>query len=322
MKLLLCILSVFLLGCQAPEKADKEKANKDIGTIFDEYSWRLINDHRQNGYIVSRYVDGSPEHLGEGLLWSGIAMDALPCVKAAVFAKDLFYNIRKNNGQLERIDPIAGPTWDYGQRGGNFDSETGYYFGWISLLTKCPELSTELKETWEIREDYLEENDRALWPAPEGDSPVKMMPEFTFTRDAISHEFGLRGRPHDDRLRLLEIQLLAWATAVYANKSPCYRVNLSLLHIMGLEKLGYEFSDTFKASYCEMEFGMDIPTLSHWCGNPVPLGRFISEFVPNSWEFRYQRCGKWEVPDGKPNLKTPALDLLWGMKIYYNLDQI
>src|SRR5688500_14090048 len=52
-------------------------------TAYDEraraLSERLMEELQEGGYVVSRWSDGSPEHVGDSLIWSGLAMAVLPC---------------------------------------------------------------------------------------------------------------------------------------------------------------------------------------------------------------------------------------------------
>ncbi len=63
--------------------------------------------------------------------------------------------------------------------------------------------------------------------------------------------------------------------------------------------------------------GVDIPLIDHKCGRGDLKG-WIDAFKFNEWEYRHQRSGKWEQPDGDGD-ETPGLDLITAIRAAYDI---
>ncbi len=110
-------------------------------------------------------------------------------------------------------------------------------------------------------------------------------------------------------------QVVAWAAAVNASHAAAFRINLGLLIIETLEDAGYAIPGLYRDGFCQATRGVDIPTVDHWCGRGG-LPEFVRDFKYNEWEYRHQRSGSWESPDGG-GIETPALDFLVGVDRLY-----
>jgi len=92
-----------------------------------------------------------------------------------------------------------------------------------------------------------------------------------------------------------------------------------LVSVKCLTGISSEISDGGRASFCGAAKAADMPTVDHWCSHK-DIGEYIDSFEYNQWEYRHQRSGAWETPDGKEGLETPGLDLLVALVAKYNLD--
>jgi hypothetical protein len=149
-------------------------------------------------------------------------------------------------------------------------------------------------------------------------SDAKLPKEFTYVRDLLASRLGAAGRPSDDRLRALEVQIAGWATAVKTSRSACFRINLGYQALKTIHELGGPISAPGKDAFCDATAGTDLPTVDHYCGRQ-DLGAYVNAFHWDEWEFRHQRCPGWESADGKPGLATPGLDLAEALKEKYAL---
>lgn len=299
MKILLIFL--VLIGCthQKPDPSEPGE-NFDPKPLYDYYVDRL-DDFQEDGWIVSRKEDGSPEHQGDSLLWTGLAIGSLPCDEASDYAERMQDMIKENGGALVRFQPLG--EYENG-REISFDGATGLYYGILSHLLACNSVG-DWDLVWPIHTDYLSRNYGYLHP----NVRVAVEPEFTVLPDMISHLLGRRGRPDSDRIRALEAEATAWVYAVKVAKEPCFRIHLSWLYMKALEKTK-ELSARGKHLWCVASEGTDIPLVDHWCGR-YPISDW--KFTENEWEYRHQRCGGWETPDGD-GIKTPGLDLIISYK--------
>jgi hypothetical protein len=294
MRLLLLLSFSLCISCQPTEDIEEPVAPDDFDgqASYDAAVSRLMAFER-DGWIVS-LKDGQPEHQGDSLLWTGIALGVLPCDKAEIFADALRSMLVDNSGYLVRYMPL--PEEYMGGREVSFDGATGFYYGLAANLVRCGSA-----DSWR---DYWSLHNRRL-PILHPNTPgVDVVPEFTVLQDYISHLLGQRGKPHKDRVRILEKEIELWARAVVLQRASCYRIHLGWLYLRSMESLNV-LSAKGKYKFCDATDGVGIPLIDHWCGRS-----HIAEwnYVENDWEYRHQRCGAWETPDGKPGLETPGLD--------------
>lgn len=266
---------------------------------------RFLDD----GQVVSRVGD-APEHVGDSLIWTGVAIGALPCDAAAPLVARLTERLEANGGLLVRYEPL--PEDKVGGGEITMDGETGLYFGLGRYVTRCG-VPDRLAAAWRLRQDAQAAAGGRLHP-----NVTSIMPDqFTFTRDAVSYALGIRGEPSVDRLYVLEQEIAAWMVATVRERAACYRLNLGYLHIAAVEAMGYRVSDVGRLTLCAATGSAGIATWDHWCGRGG-LSEFVEAFEWNRFEFKHQRCA-YEEPDGREGLETPALDLILALSILHAL---
>lgn len=304
------LLLVIACASTGGERSNEKKSpSADIQAAYIEAVNRLTPLFVQNGWIVSRYEDGAPEHQGDSLIWTGLAMAALPCSIGDQFENRMIEMINDNDGALVRFEPLG----EYANgREVTLDGATGLYYGVFQRLRNCKS-HEKWKAVWKKHVEYLEANDWVLHP----NVTSTVIPEFNSIRDYISHELGL-GEPVDGyRYRTLEAMALGWTTATIESRSPCFRVHLSWLYLSFLEDSG-NLLHSAHWGFCNATVEANVPLYDHWCGRR-DIDKWVAEFVYDQWEMRNQRCHApdWETPDGRPNLMTPAIDLLFNISFAY-----
>jgi hypothetical protein len=256
-KYLLLFLLISGCGLFQRDESDKEESTPDVRTDYQFVKDRLNEKFLSNGFVVSRQ-DGNPEHQGEAILWTGVAVSSMSCDDGQALADRLMQILIDHNGGLVRYEPLG--EYENG-REITFDGAIGFYHAVAYRVSNC---SDDWRDAWQIHLDYLDANDGKL--NANAREFNKLTGEFPLIRDAISHRLGLRARPHKDRVALLETQITAWAAGVVAKKAPAYPLNLSLLTLQGLEYLGYQVHGV---SFCSVSKPAKIPDL--------PMGVPISE---------------------------------------------
>ncbi|HYF59230.1 MAG TPA: hypothetical protein VEA81_09755 [Burkholderiaceae bacterium] len=273
---------------------------------------RLVAGHLDDGQVVSRNADGAAAHRGEALIWTWTLIGTLGCEDGAPLLARALERLRSNSGALYRYEPL--PDEYVGGNEVSLDGEIGYWYGVARRLARCPADRELLAEAWQLRQAAVDGAGGRLHP----NVAQSAYAELSAVRDQVAYALGLRGEPAADRLEVLGGQLAAWAGAVAAAKAPCYRWNLAWLLVRTLEAAGRSLPGGGRNAFCAVTAGGDVPTVDHWCGRPG-LAEFLAGYVANSWEYRFQRCGAWEAPDGA-GLATPGLDELVALRELYVLD--
>lgn len=309
MKVFLALVLCVFYGCgKADEKPEPETPTDPIVELRTATVNRLVQNHIENFAVVSRHPDGLPEHEGEGLIWAGVALQSLTCEEGFFLELAVRDMITRHGGALVRFEPLG----EYaGGREITADGAIGLYAGVAARIKKCPETIAFWSETMRLHKDFLDSHRGALHP----NVVAKVPAEFTFSRDLLFHKLGLAGSPDSDRAHVLESQLVVWAWGVKQTKSACFRLNLSLLAVDTIESLDGSLSQNFRNLWCAATDGTDVPLIDHWCGRKS-ITEYVATFKQNEWEYRHQRCGAWETPDGD-GLTTPSLDLLRALSVGY-----
>jgi hypothetical protein len=300
------VLTLFLaLSACSKEPAERttSQPSDDAQSSFVAAEDRLVSRFLEDGWVVSRHADGSPEHQGDSLLFTGIALGTLDCAHKHDVEWALAKMLEDLGGGLYRHPSLSQKV--------SLDGALGLYFG-LATGKKCPDSMVEWGHHLLLHRNYLHAHSMKL---NEQDS-AQLVPEFDYVLDLLASSLGVADQPDDAQARSLETEVSAWALGVKARKAACYRVHLGWLTLRSLEALG-KLSQRGRADFCGVTDGMDLPVIDHWCGRGDLQG-WIAGFQENQWEFRHQRCGGWEKPDGQ-GLETPGLDLLVAMKAAYNL---
>ncbi len=297
-----------LLACsRAPAKAPEVvSVPEEIRQRYEEATDRLVDEFLDYDRVVSRRDDGSAEHIGDSLIWSGIALYALPCEKGAAIERQLISEIESLNGGVMRHP--AQPD------SASLDGALGLYYGVADRVYRCP----GSRELWApvIRKhlEFVNDNDRRLNPKSGG----KLEPYFEYVLHLLAHRLGVRGKPVDGIRNVLALEVAEWARVVVMSKSACFRVHLGLLTLLTLDRLGEGAPGHIKKIYCRATAPADSPAVDQYCGRK-DIKQWIEAYQPDQWEYRHQRCAAWESPDGRVGLRTPGLDYLVALRMGYGL---
>ena len=297
-------LAFCLFACSSQAKPDREPAQAPLEQLYADAVTRLFEHFYDHGYIVSRSADGAAQHVGEGLLWSGVALGNLPCDRAKQVMADLSTVMTTRNGEIRRYEPLP---QEYAGRELNFDGETGLVYGFARFLQRCPNDTGGLSDAWRLHWEAIRRNDGQLYPG----TGERMPGLFAFTTNALSVRLGLIPAVDVREQDTMEQAAASWATAVKLQRAACYRVNLAFMHIQAAEALGYPLSDLGRSMWCSATKGMGIATVDFYCGQSEIL-TWINAFEFNRFEYAHQRCSAWEMADGN-GLETPGLDLITAM---------
>lgn len=304
----LYIILHLLASCSHSNGSDPKEPTEEIKTTYNMTVDRFLLNHLENGWVVSRYKNGEVEHEGDSLLWSGIALASLPCSKADPVENALIAMLDKNNGGLTRYEPL--PDEYKNGREISFDGAVGFYFGVLSRIANCDSSKIRWVTSFKKHLDFLRDNDWHLNSA----SSEAYVPGFTALRDMVTFKLGLGDKPSDQALRALESLANVWSSGVIESRSPCFRVHLSLLHLLGLELSG-DLLGSSKDTFCYATEEVGIPFIDYWCGR-ITSDQVYNKFQFNKYEYQYQRCN-YESEDVAPDLETPALDLLFALSYMY-----
>lgn len=287
------------------EQFKATKTSEDLTSLrskFIEVACRLHNDFLNRGWVISRQ-DGKPEHMGDSLLWTGIAMGVGGNVVGHACMDALRKCLVDYRGALFRYLPYELPD-EYTKREISFDGEAGFIFGMAARISKYPDDVPVLTEMWRMRRNFIESRGGELFPKTNAFIPLP----FEYAVDLISWKLGLGKRPPKAGKRLLEESVWMWSAVTNASRKSAYRVHLAFLMIMVCELLGDPVSDKCRDLMRLATTGMDIPLIDWWVGRR-DAKTWLETFKYDEWEYRHQRGG-YEGADGRPGLRTPGLDFL------------
>lgn len=311
MKNILLYLLPIVFSCSSPKPDERESPDALIRGKYIEALTRLKTNHLENGWVVSRTISGEVGHQGEGLLWSGLLLKAAPCGEVSDTSIMLRDMVLSNKGGLIRYSPLG----EYSEKDGNgfdrsitLDGVLGLYAGIAKEIMTC---GVHARGDWYeptlAHLNYVTQHSGKL----NENSKAELIREFTYILDLLAYRLSIRGEPSPDRLRMLEAQITSWATATMASKSPAFRIHLGFVALETVEQLGKKVN---WGPFCLVTKGVDIPLIDAKCGRGDLKG-WIDAFKYNEFEYRFQRSGNWETPDGDG--ETPGLDLLTAIKSAY-----
>jgi hypothetical protein len=285
---------LFLAAC-THETPKKDAPTVSALTTYWTATSRLLG-MLDRGFVVSRWEDGTAEHKGDALIWSGVTLGTLPCERVPEIADALVKMVDDKAGGMYRHPDLPDQV--------SLDGQIGVYRGIAEVMARCP---GEAERWAPILAKHLAPDSPAAWPLTE----FRYVPELAL---AVA-----TGAEHPDRRRLDSLlgAIEGWALGVQVGHQACFRVNLGYQTIKTVEALGEEIPAQRRENFCAVTRGMRLATVDHLCGRG-DLAGWIDDFEFNRYEYAFQRC-PWEGdPDGKPGLFTPAVDLLEAIRTRYS----
>jgi hypothetical protein len=299
-------MAIGLVACHPKDtQPEPEQPGMSDVQLYDEAVQRL-DRFIDRGFVVSLKADGTAEHQGDSLIWTGMALGSLPCGLGTKVA----FGIRRMAAILQ------GGMWRHPDLVDDvsMDGALGVYWGLARRIKRCGEADF-WKGMIEEHVRYLDTHD-VLKLNP--NSTASLVPGFDYLPRLLAHEADVGGEPSKDMLRSMQLSTIAWTVATKSQKAAAYRIHLSMIALQTVEELSVKLDPLLRSAFCSASKDTDMPTVDHFCGRG-DLGGWISGFEYNAWEMRHQRAGAWETPDGKPGLETPAVDLLVALTTAYNL---
>lgn len=292
------------VGCTSKRHEEETPVPEEVVEQRVKFEERLLAEHLTGPYVISRDEDGQPEHEGEGILWGGVARYALSCDIGVRIDDALIEMVTRRKGALVRFEPLG--EYAHG-REITWDGAVGFYLAVADSITRCGG-AEKWREPFALHLKYLEDHYGELYEGTGSTVP----PGYDTIRVLIAFALGLRDAPTPDAVVALEAAVAGTLTTLASDtERPCYLANLAYLSMLTGELLGEVPSGPSREIMCKASEGFDMPTWDHFCGRRH-MKHWLEDFKENEWEFRHQRCGSREKPDGQ-GFKTPAVDWLLGV---------
>jgi hypothetical protein len=253
----------------------------------------------EGGMIIGWNHDRDrPYGEGDSLLFTGIAMATLGCD----YSNSLFPAWEKmisQYGTFVRYLPLGNYEKD---NPASLDGWLGVAYGFVVSSKECPGLKNKLSSVWSRAVSKLSKTRPYLYKKTDRWT----MDPVIFGLMVLVDDY-LKGKKQSSwRAPALVAYANSWTKATVLAKHHCFRIHLATLIFLTLEEMGYK---TSKILYCKASKSADIPLSDFICKNPRYLD-FLKNYKPNEWEYRHQRCGSWEKPDGKWDIHYADLDYL------------
>ncbi len=268
-------LLALLVACNGAKKTEDDLP-KDVPITYESAADRLLA-MADSGWVVSRYDGGAMEHVGDSLLFTGLALGVLDCRRGDTAEMALAAMFRQNGGQLWR-HPSIPSEW-------SLDGAIAVYWGASKRMERCPESRVLWSELLQAHRD------------------VVILPPFfnTMLDQVVSQASGGDG-PSATRRGQLGAEVAAWALATVSQRQAGYRVHLGYL-VLDVVDAPYG-----KVAFCEAAKDAGMFLVEHFCGRPG-LDTWINYFRYDRYEYALQRAA-WETETIPQGLHTPGVDYL------------
>lgn len=290
MKAFILTILVFCGCAKAPPELPPQNPPQEV---IDE--WKTASDRlaafAPDGFVIS-LKEGVPQHQGDSLIFTGIALASVPCASGDAMEHALVDMLKTKNGALYRHPTIPNDV--------SLDGALGFYLGVAHRLTHCGALAS-WKDALRLHSQLA-----GLSPAVSLDEPWRVV------KDEVLHAAGIGGEPSQAQVDALTDLVGDWAEVVKLSRAACYRVHIGFLAMQTLEVLGRQVP---RDKFCAASAGTDLPVVDHYCGRDG-LKAWLDGFKPNLWEYRHQRCPAWESADGN-DMDHPEVDYLKGLVDQY-----
>lgn len=307
-------LVLFISACGADKEvsshSERHLPPKGDLSSYDELeldlTTRLLGSHLEDGWVVSMTPGGEgvpireAVHTGDSALWTGLALAALDCQNGKELLDALIKGIKEFGGMIPRFkETPVGNLLNPSSR----DMVTGVMLGFVVRAQKCPDDRQAIAEAWKLHRDFVLARNGALFENAGVDYQVVAAMRWIW--DEVARVLGVIEKNDSSRV-LFEGGLVATTATITQLKEACYPVHLGTLQSLTAYALGSPVSAATRVAFCATTAGADIPLTNWYCEQPED---FAKTFELNKWEYRHQRCGAWEKPDGF-GVETPAIDFL------------
>lgn len=298
------ILSILLTACATPKKPldlpSRLPEKEDLSVVTPmarELLARLKSYNVDSGYVITRTESGEIEHKGDAVLWTGLAMAAVPCEDAEPLFTQVSLDTLRRGGMIGRW--AASPN---NERPSSRDQVRGVMIGFTDLAKRCGKEDIA-KETWRLHAQYVADNAGGLFP---GANPGYQVTEFFLWPWSMVGEF-FEIQPHQGSKTVFEAGLATTAQVIVLQKSAAYPIHLATLDIILADRLGSPISELGFKAFCAASVGSDLG-LTEWLCKRKTAKEILLAWAPNTYEYKWQRA-PWEGPDAGDH-KTPGVDFL------------
>ena len=272
--MILAILAIAFafIGCGKKHVSASDPSSQETATYNDLVA--RLPQFEDAGWVVSR---GQNTNQGDSLLFSGLALYALPCEAGNAIANA--FEKQLATGQLVR--------YPGNKDAASLDGQLGMYRGIASRIRRCNE-----RDRWH---DVLAKANLG-----------SLLVGYDAVRKSVLQNVGIGGGPSEAERLALEEEARTEAVAANAKHIACFRVHFSLIAMQTLEDLGGNIAT--RDLFCAESRGLRIPTVDHFC-NRDDLTSYLDSYQDNVWIYQFQRCPGWESPDAKGD-QEPGVDYL------------
>lgn len=240
---------------------------------------------------------------GDSLYWQGHALAVLPCELLEAPIAALEASGARRNGALVRYEPL--PPKFIGDEVSR-DGVTAIMTGLFSVVRRCPAYAERARQVWAHLVGYVHRYGKGVTLYLGSNAWITK--PFNFYFDLESHDLIGHASPSVEAEGMAEIGNQIDADRIRSHQEACYPINLSTLSQWLAWQQGRPASRDGRAAFCRATAGTDMVLTDWFCGRAKASDLLKQDW--SVWMYRHQRCGGWELPDLKPDERSPRLDRL------------
>lgn len=293
-----------LAGCGKKEKGGQDGGNglpaaEDLSAFkpqAQELKARLLSGFVSQGFIVS--MDGPTViETGDAAIFTGESLLFLSCAEGQPVQDALIAAIHAAGGMIPRF-AVPDPASD---RPTSRDMVLGVMLGFLYRADACPDQRPAIEASWAEHHGYVKAMGGDLGPGTGND-----LGSLHWLWDRAS--IALHATDNATDKGIFELGMTSTARSIHDLKSACYPMHLGDIQILAAAHMGDAVSDSAHQLFCGESDGMDLPLTDWLCGRRA-ASDWLAAFKQDEYQFRHQRCGGWEGPDGKGH-QHPDVDFL------------
>jgi hypothetical protein len=295
---------ILLLACAKPKSPDDAVAKlppKEDLSQFKPRAQAILERFKayniEAGYVVTRKPDGGIEHKGDAVLWTGLAMMALPCADGDELFRRVVEDTTRRGGLIGRWAADPKP-----EAPSSRDQVRGAMMGFTERAVRCGDMELA-RETWRLHMQYVAANDGGLFPG--ANQGYRVTEFFLWPWTMVGEFFGIQ--PHQGSKTVFESGLSATAFAIVTQEAPAYPIHLATLDVILSVKIGSPVSELGLKAFCRAASGAGLG-LTDWLCRRKTARTLLAAWNEDVYEYQWQRA-TWETPDADGN-RTPGVDFL------------
>lgn len=298
------ITLALLASCAHPKKPEESVSSlpdkEDLSALLEKRDAILERFKAFNveaGYVVSRNPAGDIEHTGDSVLWTGLALTALPCEQGAAIYDQLRNDILRRGGLIARWAADPNPSHPSSR-----DQVRGVMLALVSRAKRCGDIESA-REVWRTHMRYVADNNGGLFP---GANPgYQVTDAFMWPWSVVGEYLGIQ--PATGSKFVFEAAMSSTAAAILVQKSAGYPIHLATLDAILAYEVGKPISKLGYEALCAASSGADLGLTEWYCRRKTAL-ELLTAWKQDEYEYRWQRAA-WETPDGDGHT-TPGVDFI------------